>query len=66
MAYLLIKPWACRRLRVRQAGSCKVSDHLGIVIEDLRRSAGLYAHILAPLGLKIVEKHRTGPVKAGS
>lgn len=36
-------------------------DHLGIVVKDLRRSARLYAHMLAPLGLKIVEKHRTGP-----
>jgi catechol 2,3-dioxygenase-like lactoylglutathione lyase family enzyme len=36
-------------------------DHLGIVVKDLKRSASLYAHMLAPLGLKIVEKHRTGP-----
>jgi catechol 2,3-dioxygenase-like lactoylglutathione lyase family enzyme len=36
-------------------------DHLGIVVKDLRRSASLYAHMLAPLGLKIVEKHRNGP-----
>jgi len=35
-------------------------DHVGIVVKDLRRSARLYAHMLAPLGLKIVEKHRTG------
>src|SRR5690349_24384519 len=35
-------------------------DHLGIVVTALRRSARLYAHMLAPLGLKIVEKHRTG------
>ena len=32
-------------------------DHLGIVVKDLKRSASFYAHILAPLGLKIVEKH---------
>jgi catechol 2,3-dioxygenase-like lactoylglutathione lyase family enzyme len=38
-----------------------VFDHLGIVVKDLRRSARLYAHMLAPLELKIVEKHRTGP-----
>ena len=36
-------------------------DHVGIVVGDLRRSARFYAHTLAPLGLKIVEKHRTGP-----
>jgi len=36
-------------------------DHLGIVVKDLRRSARLYAYMLAPLGFKIVEKHRTGP-----
>jgi catechol 2,3-dioxygenase-like lactoylglutathione lyase family enzyme len=35
-------------------------DHLGIVVKDLRRSARLYAQMLAPLGLKLVEKHRTG------
>ncbi len=36
-------------------------DHIGIVAKDLRASATLYAHMLAPLGLKIVEKHGTGP-----
>ncbi|HEX5182233.1 MAG TPA: VOC family protein [Allosphingosinicella sp.] len=36
-------------------------DHIGIVVKDLRASARLYAAMLAPLGLKIVEKHRTGP-----
>ena len=36
-------------------------DHLGIVAKDLKRSAALYAHMLAPLGFEIVEKHRTGP-----
>jgi catechol 2,3-dioxygenase-like lactoylglutathione lyase family enzyme len=36
-------------------------DHLGIVVQDLRRSASLYAHMLAPLGLKIVEKHLRAP-----
>ena len=36
-------------------------DHIGIVVSDLQRSARLYAHMLAPLGLRIVEKHRTGP-----
>jgi hypothetical protein len=36
-------------------------DHIGIVVKDLKRSASLYAHMLAPLGLSIVEKHRTGP-----
>jgi catechol 2,3-dioxygenase-like lactoylglutathione lyase family enzyme len=30
-------------------------------VKDLRASATLYARMLAPLGLKIVEKHRTGP-----
>ena len=36
-------------------------DHIGIVVKDLKRSANLYAHMLAPLGLRIVEKHRTRP-----
>lgn len=36
-------------------------DHVGIVVNDLKRSARLYAHMLAPLGFKILEKHRTGP-----
>lgn len=33
-------------------------DHIGIVVKDLKASARLYAHILAPLGIRIVEKHR--------
>src|SRR5262245_10468185 len=36
-------------------------DHVGIVVTDLRRSVALYGEMLAPLGLKIIEKHRTGP-----
>jgi catechol 2,3-dioxygenase-like lactoylglutathione lyase family enzyme len=36
-------------------------DHVGIVVSDLKRSAELYAHMLEPLGLRIVEKHETGP-----
>jgi catechol 2,3-dioxygenase-like lactoylglutathione lyase family enzyme len=36
-------------------------DHIGIVVKDLKRSATLYGHMLAPLGLKIVEKHRVAP-----
>ena len=36
-------------------------DHIGIVVGDLRKSASLYGRILAPLGLKILEKHRRGP-----
>jgi catechol 2,3-dioxygenase-like lactoylglutathione lyase family enzyme len=38
-----------------------VFDHVGIVVSDLRRSAQLYGHMLAPLGLSVVEEHRTGP-----
>jgi catechol 2,3-dioxygenase-like lactoylglutathione lyase family enzyme len=38
-----------------------VFDHLGIVVADLRRSAELYGHMLAPLGYAILEQHRTGP-----
>jgi catechol 2,3-dioxygenase-like lactoylglutathione lyase family enzyme len=33
-------------------------DHIGIVVKDLKASARLYAHFLAPLGIRIVEKHR--------
>src|SRR5579884_1918911 len=33
-------------------------DHIGIVASDLRASARLYAHMLAPLGIEIFEKHR--------
>jgi catechol 2,3-dioxygenase-like lactoylglutathione lyase family enzyme len=33
-------------------------DHIGIVARDLKASARLYAHLLAPLGIRIVEKHR--------
>ena len=33
-------------------------DHIGIVAKDLKASARLYAHMLAPLGIRIVEKHR--------
>jgi catechol 2,3-dioxygenase-like lactoylglutathione lyase family enzyme len=33
-------------------------DHIGIVVKDLTASARLYAHMLAPLGIRIVEKHR--------
>ena len=35
-------------------------DHVGIVVADLKRSARLYGHMLAPLGLRILEKHRRG------
>jgi len=35
-------------------------DHVGIVVRDLRGSARLYGHMLAPLGLRILEKYRTG------
>lgn len=35
-------------------------DHVGIVVKDLKRSAVLYAHMLQPLGIKILERHRTG------
>jgi catechol 2,3-dioxygenase-like lactoylglutathione lyase family enzyme len=34
-------------------------DHVGIVVSDLARSAKLYAAMLEPLGLKILEDHRT-------
>lgn len=33
-------------------------DHIGIVAKDLKASAKLYANMLAPLGIRIVEKHR--------
>src|ERR1700743_2583698 len=33
-------------------------DHIGIVAKDLKASARLYAYMLAPLGIKIVGKHR--------
>jgi catechol 2,3-dioxygenase-like lactoylglutathione lyase family enzyme len=33
-------------------------DHIGIVAKDLKASARLYAHMLAPLGIRIVGKHR--------
>lgn len=33
-------------------------DHVGIVAGNLKASARLYAHMLAPLGIRIVEKHR--------
>lgn len=36
-------------------------DHVGIVVKDLKRSASLYAHMLAPLGFRILERHKTGP-----
>jgi len=36
-------------------------DHIGIVAKDLRASARLYAYMLAPLGIRIVEKHRLAP-----
>lgn len=39
-------------------------DHVGIVARDLKASARLYAHILAPLGIRIVEKHRLAPDSA--
>lgn len=35
-------------------------DHIGIVARELKSSARLYAHMLAPLGIRIVEKHRLG------
>lgn len=38
-----------------------VIDHIGIVVADLRRSAAFYGRVLAPLGLRILEKHRRGP-----
>ena len=33
-------------------------DHVGIVAKDLEASAKLYEYMLAPLGVRIVEKHR--------
>ncbi|KWE99479.1 hypothetical protein WT72_30270 [Burkholderia pseudomultivorans] len=33
-------------------------DHIGIVARDLKSSARLYASMLAPLGIRLVEKHR--------
>jgi catechol 2,3-dioxygenase-like lactoylglutathione lyase family enzyme len=36
-------------------------DHLGIVVADLERSVRLYSDVLAPLGMRILEKHRRGP-----
>jgi catechol 2,3-dioxygenase-like lactoylglutathione lyase family enzyme len=33
-------------------------DHIGIVAKDLDVSAGLYAEMLAPLGIRIFERHR--------
>jgi len=36
-------------------------DHIGIVASDLERSASFYARTLAPLGLKIVERHNAAP-----
>jgi catechol 2,3-dioxygenase-like lactoylglutathione lyase family enzyme len=36
-------------------------DHIGIVVADLRRSAQFYGRVLAPLGVRILEKHRRGP-----
>jgi catechol 2,3-dioxygenase-like lactoylglutathione lyase family enzyme len=36
-------------------------DHIGIVVEDLKRSAAFYGQVLAPLGFKILEEHRRGP-----
>lgn len=41
-------------------------DHVGIVVKDLKRSASLYAHMLAPLGFRILERHKTGPGQGGS
>ena len=35
-------------------------DHVGVVVSDLKRSAQLYARILAPLGISILEKHPRG------
>jgi catechol 2,3-dioxygenase-like lactoylglutathione lyase family enzyme len=39
-------------------------DHIGIVANDLKASARLYAYILAPLGIRIAEKHRIAPDSA--
>lgn len=36
-------------------------DHVGIVVGDLERSVRFYERALAPLGLKVVESHKTGP-----
>ncbi len=33
-------------------------DHVGIVARDLKSSARLYAYMLAPLGIRLVEEHR--------
>jgi catechol 2,3-dioxygenase-like lactoylglutathione lyase family enzyme len=35
-------------------------DHIGIVVSDFRRSARFYAYLLAPLGYRLLERHRTG------
>lgn len=37
-------------------------DHVGIVVQDLKRSASLYAHRLAPLGFKLLERS-TEPIR---
>ena len=35
-------------------------DHVGIVVAELKRSASFYGRVLAPLGLRIIERHRRG------
>lgn len=35
-------------------------DHIGVVVSDLRRSASFYGHVLAPLGLRVLEEHSRG------
>ena len=40
-------------------------DHIGVVVSDLERSAGLYGRTLAPLGFRILEKHPRPGGEAG-
>jgi catechol 2,3-dioxygenase-like lactoylglutathione lyase family enzyme len=39
----------------------KMFDHIGIVVADLERSASFYGGVLAPLGMRIMERHSWGP-----
>ncbi len=37
-------------------------DHFGFVVKDLNRAAVFYENCLAPIGLKIIERHDYGAV----
>lgn len=37
-------------------------DHFGLVVKDLERSVAFYEACLAPLGLKVIERHAYGAV----